>query len=165
MQPTVSYLATPEPKKKRRGLKIAAWTGFGLVMGTLVIVAAGLGTSPANHVPSMVISQYPPNVTTAPTTAGVPPQAVAEPVRVAAFEAGDYAIGNENVPGESLKPGTYRVTAGEYGCYWARVKSFDGELGSIITNGNIDGGRTATIVVKKTDKGLQLQNDCSVAVK
>jgi hypothetical protein len=50
-----------------------------------------------------------------------------------------------------IRPGTYRSTGSD--CYWARLRSFDGELGSIIANGNTSG--RAIVTIKKTDRGFE----------
>ncbi len=46
--------------------------------------------------------------------------------------------------GEDIKPGTYR-SSGSGDCYWARLSSTDGELGSIITNSFGSGAQVVTI--------------------
>lgn len=89
-------------------------------------------------------------------------QAGAEPVAAAnTFEAGDYNVGTTtSASKKTLKPGTYVVQAVKGPCYWARVKSWDGELDSVIVNNNIDEGKSQNVTVKKTDKGLHLQGYC-----
>lgn len=75
----------------------------------------------------------------------------------------DWKVGTkDNFNAGILSPGSYIVVSGSTtSCYWARVKGFDGELDSIISNGNIEAGSTARVTVKKTDKGLTLQGDCA----
>lgn len=67
--------------------------------------------------------------------------------------AGTWEVGTE------VKPGTYIAEATEY-CYWARLRNFDGDLDSIVANGNLDAGQRGRITVKKSDKGLELNGDC-----
>jgi len=70
--------------------------------------------------------------------------------------AGTYQVGVD------IKPGTYVTTVpeDEMLCYWARLKGFDGELGSIIVNDNLMTGAKGRMVVKKTDKGVQFTGNC-----
>ncbi|GLZ51789.1 DUF4190 domain-containing protein [Actinomycetospora sp. NBRC 106378] len=68
------------------------------------------------------------------------------------YGAGTYAVGSE------IQPGTYRTTGASY-CYWARLKSADGELGSIIANDNVDG--SSTMVVKSTDQYIEFSGSCT----
>lgn len=50
-----------------------------------------------------------------------------------------------------IAPGTYRSRGGS-SCYWARLKSFSGELSAIIANGNATGSVVVTIA--PSDKGF-----------
>lgn len=70
------------------------------------------------------------------------------------LSAGTWQVGTE------VKPGTYTTTAKDSPCYWARLKGFDGELTSIIANGNLDDQQHGRLTVKATDKGLELSGDC-----
>jgi hypothetical protein len=76
------------------------------------------------------------------------------PAKAATVGAGSWEVGTE------VEAGTYTATATDH-CYWARLKAFDGDLDSIITNGNLDAGQRGRITVKKTDKGLELSGDCT----
>jgi hypothetical protein len=51
-----------------------------------------------------------------------------------------------------IAPGTYRSRGGE-GCYWARLRSFTGELNSIIANTNASGATIVTI--SRSDRGFE----------
>lgn len=63
--------------------------------------------------------------------------------------------------GTDVKAGTYTTTVpADERCYWARLKNFDGELGSIIANDNLAAGARGRLVVKPTDKGLELTGPC-----
>ena len=47
------------------------------------------------------------------------------------------------IVGVDVAPGTYRARGA--GCYWARLKGFNGELSAIIANGNASGSVIVTI--------------------
>lgn len=51
-----------------------------------------------------------------------------------------------------IAPGTYR-SRGSSGCYWARLRSFTGELNSIIANANTSGSTIVTI--GRADRGFE----------
>jgi hypothetical protein len=59
---------------------------------------------------------------------------------------GTYEIGVD------LKPGTYK-SAGGAGCYWARLKTLDGGVNSIIANNLSDGPQT--VMLRASDKGFE----------
>lgn len=46
--------------------------------------------------------------------------------------------------GSDVKPGTYKATASP-GCYYAVMRTLDGSLNDIITNGNVDGPVVITV--------------------
>jgi len=60
-----------------------------------------------------------------------------------------------------VAPGTYRSRGGD-GCYWARLKNFEGGIGAIISNGNASG--SAIVTIARTDRGFT-SNDCATWVK
>jgi hypothetical protein len=93
----------------------------------------------------------------APTDTAAP---ITEPAATTKAKAAAKGLsgGVWKVPGE-VKPGTYTTDASEP-CYWARLKGFDGEMNSIIANGNVDEGARGRLTVKATDKGLQLDGAC-----
>jgi hypothetical protein len=64
--------------------------------------------------------------------------------------------------GTDIQAGTYTTTvpADAFNCYWARLKAFDGELNSVIANGNLGVGAKGRIVVKKTDAGVEFTGGC-----
>jgi hypothetical protein len=64
--------------------------------------------------------------------------------------------------GADIKAGTYTTTvpADVLNCYWARLRNFDGELGSIVANGNLKPGAKGRLVVKATDAGVELSGGC-----
>lgn len=51
-----------------------------------------------------------------------------------------------------VTPGTYRSSRGS-GCYWARLRSFEGVLNSVIANGNPSG--PAIVSIAPTDRGFE----------
>jgi hypothetical protein len=60
--------------------------------------------------------------------------------------------------GKDIRPGTYRSLGGD-GCYWARLKSFSGSLGSILANENASGPTLVTIL--GSDRGFETENCAS----
>jgi hypothetical protein len=61
------------------------------------------------------------------------------------FGEGTYIVRTD------VLPGTYRSTRGA-GCYWARLRSFTGELSAIIANGNPTG--RAIVTISRSDRGF-----------
>jgi hypothetical protein len=61
------------------------------------------------------------------------------------FGAGTYLVGVD------IAPGTYAAKAGS-SCYWERLRSFTGDLNSIIANAN-PRGRTI-VTISRSDKGF-----------
>ncbi len=62
------------------------------------------------------------------------------------FGAGTFIVGID------IAPGTYR-SSGRGACYWARLRNFSGDLGSIIANNNTSG---PTIVsISRGDRGFE----------
>lgn len=80
---------------------------------------------------------------------------------VTSWGDGDYRVGRE------IPAGEYQTVAdGVIVCGWSRVKSFDGQLGSIIANGLVNDGAKARLLVKKSDYGVSLSGGCNwTAVK
>ena len=81
---------------------------------------------------------------------------------------GTWEVGKkDSFETKTITPGTYVVSVSDegYGCYWARIRDFDGELDSIISNGNIAEKAIVRVSVKKTDKGLELGNGCIASKK
>jgi hypothetical protein len=62
------------------------------------------------------------------------------------FGEGTFIVGTD------LRPGTYRATGGDF-CYWARLRDFRGQLGSIIANGLSEG--RAIVTIRSTDRGFE----------
>lgn len=146
------------PKPKR---KIGRWVLLGVLavslLGFMIIVGSAM-TSLGKQTAQVAESQG---------TAG---QAGAEGLGsasvAATFTTADYKIGSVNdAEAKTLKAGTLTIEARKGPCYWARVKTWDGELASTITNGNLDEGQTKIVTVKKTDAGLHLEGFCFLRVK
>ena len=66
---------------------------------------------------------------------------------------GDWVVGSEIVAG------TYAATVAS-GCYWERVTSFAGTLGSIIANDFISTAGSAYVTVAASDIGFKTDADC-----
>jgi hypothetical protein len=63
----------------------------------------------------------------------------------ASFGDGTFKVGTD------IKPGTYQ-TSGSDGCYWERDRNFNGDVNSIIANGNPSG--QVVVTIQGTDKGF-----------
>jgi hypothetical protein len=60
--------------------------------------------------------------------------------KFATFKSGDKVVGDD------IQPGTYRAAKPDAGCYWERLKAFDGKTTSIIANGIATGPVVVTIL-------------------
>lgn len=141
-----------QPSKPKRKTPLAVAIGFALIsaflcIGALTINAIVSDRTAGESVAPIVV----PEATSAP---GAQAHAKAEPPVARSWGDGTWAVVGE------IKPGTYVTTAREGGCYWARVKDFDGSLDSIIANGNLDQGAHGRVTVKKTDKGVEFTGGC-----
>lgn len=162
------YGVTPPPnpaKPKRKGglwLAIAAFLGLCVVGGILAGTFAAIGKGGPGQVPSSAWAEPAPTVTVTKTVVATAP-AVKQPAntkaKVTAAVPTTVGDGTWEV-GAEVQPGTYTVTSDGY-CYWARLKNFDGELDSIITNGNLDPGARGRVTVRKSDKGIELAGGCT----
>jgi hypothetical protein len=78
------------------------------------------------------------------TTATVATTVTAQPAPPAGtFKDGTWLVNKD------IKPGQYRSANTSGGCYWARLKSTDGTLDSILANDNASG--PAVVTIKPTD--------------
>jgi hypothetical protein len=147
---TGRFAAPPKRKRRLWPWLLAAAVALLCGIGGLA-VAAGNAAKPvtAKAVDIAAAASSRATAPAAKTPAKAP--AKAEAVTVG---AGSWEVGSE------VKPGTYTTTAQDY-CYWARLKGFDGDLDSIIANGNLDAGQRGRITVKAGDKGLELTGDCT----
>ena len=141
--PPVSYPPGPygaPPAKKSKtwlivlivalALIVVSFLGFAAcTAGVVGLAAVGSSSSPLDE-SAETYSQEP--------TDTAPVDGVAD---------GTYRVGTE------VKTGRYKtkVPADEY-CYWERLKDTDGDLDSIIANGNVDEKVTTYVTIKKTDK-------------
>lgn len=118
---------------------------------TAAPVAAALTDSAA---PAATITR----VVHATVTAAAPKKTAPRPVgRPATIGEGTYEVGDD------IKAGKYRtVGADGSNCYWARLKNTDGDLDSIIANGNVHGPTTVTI---KTSDGAFQTSGCEPWVR
>lgn len=88
------------------------------------------------------------------------PAVTSPAAKVNGFTDGQYRVGSD------IKPGTYTTTVrGKASdpltsCYWARLKSFDGNLGSVNANGNLAGGAHGRVTVKASDVGVEFAGGC-----
>jgi hypothetical protein len=132
-----------------------------IVVGSLVAVCVvcacgvglfnvvGKGGSSANANATFTTSGLVATDTPAGPTATIGPTATPKPV-YAHFGDGTYQVGKD------IKPGTYRTRDASSGCYYARLKSFDGSTNAIIANNNTD--NPAIITIYKTDVGFTSSN-------
>jgi hypothetical protein len=102
-------------------------------------------------------------VTVTKTVTAKAPAPVAKPAPVTTAPAASIpGDGTFLIPAD-VKPGIYRASAPDSGnCYWARLKSTDGSLDSILANGNASG--PVTVTIKKTDKAFETSG-CSDFVR
>jgi hypothetical protein len=61
--------------------------------------------------------------------------------------------------GSQVTPGTYMSYVG-YGCYWERLRNFDGTLSAIIANDFVDSPGYRYVQVSAGDVGFQSDGDC-----
>ena len=61
--------------------------------------------------------------------------------------------------GTQISPGTYRAAA-QYGCYWARVRNFTGNLSGIIANDFVSGAGPQLVAISGGDVGFETDADC-----
>lgn len=146
---------TPNPPPPPRRMKVL-WIIFGVMAVITVGLCLIVGLSIDN---SKKPTDVPRTTAIATTAAQTHPTAKAVPVKPTVVVVGDgsWEVGTE------IKPGTYTTTVGlnTGGCYWARLRNFDGGLDSIIDNGNYDPGAHGRIVVKSSDKGVELTGGCA----
>ncbi len=76
----------------------------------------------------------------------------AAPAETFAFDDGKHEVGKD------IKAGTYRTKGGDgsnFGCYWARLSGFSGELDEIIANNGSYTNGSQVITIADTDKGFE----------
>lgn len=119
-------------------------------------------TAPAVTAPPVTLTAPPVTVTAPPVRVTAPPVTVtkpAPPVRTVTAAPPEAAVSFEGdgtyEVGVDIKPGKYKSAGGE-GCYWARLRSLNGDLDAIIANQFGNGPQAVTI--KKSDKGFETSN-------
>jgi hypothetical protein len=92
------------------------------------------------------------------------PSVIDFPVATAAQSAHNPKVVGDGVwkVGLEVEVGTYTTTAPDTtpGCYWARLKAFDGEPTSIIRNGLVSQGGKGRFTINKNDVGVQFSGEC-----
>ncbi len=63
------------------------------------------------------------------------------------------------VVGSQITPGTYRATAA-YGCYWERMRHFQGTTGGIIANDFVSSAGQQLVQISPSDAGFQSNSAC-----
>lgn len=120
------------PAPARRGpLRTGRWATYTAVVVALFI--AGCGGS--SHTTTTVISTLPAETKTVTKTVTPPPP----PGPKTSIESNGTYIVNKDIAA-----GTYRTDGGKYGCYWARLRSFD--TNDIIDNNVGDGPQVVRIL-------------------
>jgi len=61
--------------------------------------------------------------------------------------------------GSQVPAGTYRTSASS-GCYWARLKSFDGTSSEILANDFMGSAGQALVQLQSSDVGFENDSDC-----
>jgi hypothetical protein len=152
------YPYGPErPLKRKRGRTV---TIVALVFAVLVALCTGLGLTIANSADTDQAGRRIATIaepTPAPSSDAAPATAEAARSEKPGYSAGSWKVGTE------VKVGTYVTHVPEdslIGCYWARLRDFDGDVNSIISNDIIAPGGRGRFVVKKTDHGVELTGDC-----
>ncbi len=113
-----------------------------VAIGGCAVLLAGCGGS--SHTATTVTSTVPAVTKTVTATFTPPPP----PGPKTTIEAnGTFIVGSD------IAPGTYR-SAGKYGCYWARLRSFD--TGDVIDNNVNDGPQVVQIL--PTDRAFLTRN-------
>ncbi|HWD79737.1 MAG TPA: hypothetical protein VG497_12670, partial [Kribbella sp.] len=148
------------PKKPRRWIPwvVAAGTFLlGLVIGSAGSSNSG-SPSATGGAPQSTVTKTVPGPAGATVAGPTVTQTVPGPVKtVTAPPPGPKAAITEDgvfLVGTDIKPGTYR-NGNEADCYWARLRSTNGDFDAIITNGN---GGNQVITIKKTDKAFETRS-------
>jgi hypothetical protein len=111
-------------------------------------VACGIGTAVAATAKNGPVDAGP--------SAAAPDKGKAQVVdAVPEIADGTWRIGDE------VKVATYTTTipADSFGCYWARLRGFSGEVDEIIANGTGKAGERLRVRIRPSDKGFET-HDC-----
>lgn len=155
----------PPPKKRMprwaKIVAVACTIPIVIVGGcTAVVIGSGVASTVASQADKTPVISDEPTInepTSAPTTdetteAPAPPKPV-EKAPTYLPEDGTLIVGKD------VKPGTYqtRIPADALGCYWARLRSLDGDLDNIIDNGLLSkAGTLVTVKVRASDVALEV---------
>ena len=182
-QPPYPQPPLPKPKRKVPGWLKASGVGFGTFILGVAIGSSG-GSSPTSGTstpgPTVTVSQptqAAPTVTVSQPAQAAPTVTVTQPAKpgptvtktvqvpgakvtvTAQPPAPAAAIAEDGtwLVGADVKPGTYRSSSSG-DCYWARLRNTNGDLDSIIANGN---GGNQVVTIKRTDKAFESANGCA----
>jgi hypothetical protein len=140
---------TPAPKRRRAPLVLvilAAIAAAACCVGGLTLHAITTDAQTRDGLAPIVV----PSTIAAPSTS---PAGKASAAR--SWDDGTWAVGSD------IKAGTYATSRNTGpGCYWARLRDFEGGLDSIIANGNLAPGAKGRFTVRKADKGVELSGGC-----
>jgi hypothetical protein len=119
----------------------------------LTLSSSGIPSAASSEAPQ--ITAAPPTAVPAtpkPTAVPPTPKPTTPPPVFRTFGDGTWEVGSD------IKAGTYRLREPAFGCYWARLKGFDGTLNDILANENVDDAY-AVVTIKSTDAGFE-SSDC-----
>lgn len=155
----------PPPRKRRFWPYLVVFLAVGVCVLGVVFMAAGA----MNTTPSKLLTVPTPYGAPAVGNASPPANDDDDPIQklkdAGVFTAGDYDLGAKSSPnGGTISAGTYILATPDH-CYWARMKSFDGSLDSIIANGNVTADQVVHIRILKSDGGLTLTDNCILTKK
>lgn len=135
-------------RKGRKGWSITTAAALGLIVLLIGIGAATPAedeTTGAETITETVTEtlttdeQTTEEQTTEETTTEEQPTTEPPEPSFATFGDGQHRVGTD------IRAGTYRAPDATFGCYWARLKNFSGELGAINANENASGPTLVTI--------------------
>ena len=82
--------------------------------------------------------------------------AEASPIKVSYSGTGTFRVPDQ------FPPGTYMVTAGagDFGCYFERLRRLDNREASVISHGQANRGGYGRLIVTAKDAGVRMIGDC-----
>lgn len=144
---------------KRNVLRAACATA-----AAALLIACGTGTTPdgsptatPDNQPTTIVLPQSPEATPAPAASSAKPA----PVKTVTT----FGDGMWEVPGE-VKPGRYKtvVPTDSINCYYEVMKDFEGNIDSILTNGNQGPGKQVIMSIPKAAQGVEVSG-CGTWVK
>lgn len=160
---------SPRPPKKRmprwaKIVAVACTIPIVIVGGcTAVVIGSGVASTVASQADKTpVISDQPTiNEPTEPTSAPTTDEPTEAPAPPKPVEKAPTYLPEDGtlIVGKDVKAGTYqtRIPADALGCYWARLRSLDGDLDNIIDNGLLSkAGALVTVKVRASDVALEV---------